>query len=362
MASYQSDRKTSRGVLMIKKVTSLLEDAIRQRIFPGCAIAIIEENKKDVLTFGKYTYDSSALPVNENSIFDVASITKAIPVSSLALKLIELNKLNLDEPMVNFIPEYNGNYRTEIKVCHLLTQTLSFSFRLSECKNNPPDQILNCILNANLQAKPGQFYSYANATSILLGMVIERSSGLSLESAAKQYFFDPLEMDHTSFYPENFDRSCIVPTEIDKWRNGIVQGEVHDESAWALRPMVVGSAGLFSTIRDLSNFAQMLINEGNYRNNSILNKDTIKSIYQNQYSDSESSIGLGWELNQPETMGQQFSKCVFGKTGFTGCSIAISPLKKRAYIMLSNYLYPERRKDRSSINQIRRKLAEIILN
>lgn len=347
---------------MIKKVTSLLEDAVKQRIFPGCAAAIIEENKKTVLTFGRYTYGVDSLSVNENSVFDVASITKAIPVSSLALKLIELNKLNLDEPMVSFIPEYNGNYRTEIKVCHLLTQTLSFSFRLSECKNNTPDQILNCILNADLKEKPGKFYSYANATSILLGMVIERCSGLSLESAARMYFFDPLEMDHTSFYPEKFDRSCIVPTEIDKWRNGIVQGEVHDESAWALRPMIVGSAGLFSTIKDLSNFAQMLINEGNYHNTSIFDKDTIKSIYQNKYSNSESSIGLGWELNQPETMGEQLSKCVFGKTGFTGCSIAVNPLKKTAYILLSNYLYPERRKDRSEINQIRRKIAEMILN
>jgi CubicO group peptidase (beta-lactamase class C family) len=226
-----------------------------------------------------------------------------------------------------------------------------------------PHEIIKCIMNAQLLSKPGSIFSYANATSILLGMVVERCSSLSLEVIAQKYLFGPLKMNSTSFYPERFCKECIVPTEVDSWRERTVQGEVHDESAWALRPMVVGSAGLFSTIVDLSNFLEMLVGNGSWKGTQIFQKETVLAMHTNQLPiENKKYTGLGWELNQPQTMGAVGDQNVFGKTGFTGCSIAVSPLKQAGYILLSNHLYPKRRENRDEINSVRRTLAEIVLN
>ena len=344
-------------------VKRYLEKAIYEKVFPGCACAIVKTEKTEIITLGRYSYDSDSRLIDEHSVFDVASITKAIPVSSLALKLLELGSLKLTDTLIDFLPEYNGNYREQITVHHLLTQTLSFSFRLSECKSKPPSEILDCIMNAKLQDEPGRSCNYANATSILLGMVIERCSGMKLEEAAVKYFFDPLAMNKTCFHPEKFDKQFIVPTEIDPWRNRLVQGEVHDESAWAMRPLIVGSAGLFSTIADLSKFAEMLINDGTSKDCQIFKPETIRCMYQNQFlNETDKYTGLGWELNQYETMGKQTCVSVFGKTGFTGCSIAINPDSRTGYILLSNYLFPRRKENRTAINIVRRALAEMVLN
>lgn len=348
---------------MREAIKNCLLNAVEKKVFPGCAVAIVENSKKELFTIGNHTYEPESRVVNENSVFDVASITKAIPVSSLALKLIELGKLRLTDPIINFIPEFHGNYRDKITVHHLLTQTLNFAFRLSDCKKMKPQEIIECIMSAQLQGEPGSTFSYANATSILLGLVVERCSSMNLEHIAQKYLFSPLEMNSTSFYPEKFCKESIVPTEVDSWRQRTVQGEVHDESAWALRPMVVGSAGLFTTIADLSNFLEMLVENGLWKGNRILNEETVLAMHTNQLPfESKKYTGLGWELNQPQTMGVQSDPNVFGKTGFTGCSIAVSPLKHAGYILLSNHLYPKRRENRDEINSVRRSLAEIVLN
>jgi CubicO group peptidase (beta-lactamase class C family) len=127
--------------------------------------------------------------------------------------------------------------------------------------------------------------------------------------------------------------------------------------------MIVGSAGLFSTIVDLSNFLEMLVSNGQWKGKRIFREDTVLSMHTNQLpSESKNCTGLGWELNQPQTMGMQSDLNVFGKTGFTGCSIAVSASNNAGYLLLSNYLYPKRRENRDAINSVRRSLAKIVLN
>jgi CubicO group peptidase (beta-lactamase class C family) len=185
-------------------IKNCLLNAVDKKVFPGCAVAIVRNGQKEFFFFGNHTYEKKSPVVDGNSIFDVASLTKAIPVSCLALKLIELKKLRLNDSIINFLPEFKGSYRENITVHHLLTQTLSFTFRLSDCKEMRPQEIIECIMNAQLQAEPGSTVAYANATSILLGMVIERCSSMDLEVIAQKYLFGPLEMNSTSFYPEKF--------------------------------------------------------------------------------------------------------------------------------------------------------------
>lgn len=344
-------------------IDSIITDAIDRKVFTGCTVATVCNGEVEKYAYGRYTYDNDSAPVNIDSIFDVASITKAIPVSSLALILIENGVLDLNDKMIRYVPEFNGSFRENITIWHLLTQTLHFNFRLFDCKSMPAAEIVKSIMNADLMSPPGSVSSYANATSILLGFVIERCTGQDLEILARKYFFEPMSMNATTFHPEIFPKERCVPTEVDKWRGRIIQGEVHDESAWALRPIIVGSAGLFSSISDLSKFLEMLVNKGTFRGKQIFKEDTVAKMYTNQLTEGQDGqTGLGWELNQQQSMGDICKEgSVFGKTGFTGCSIAVNPDTKSGYILLSNHLYPNRAPDRGRINEIRRSIAGAVL-
>lgn len=335
---------------MKDKIRRVLQDAVENKVFPGCVVGVVWKNgKRIVVPFGNFTYDKNSPQIQKDSIFDVASITKSIPTSSLALRLIDQRKLSLDDKVIDFIPKLQCNFKDEIKIRHLLTQTLDFQTKdnlpLSSYKEKSSDQLLNIVLMSNLKSKPGTTVRYFNTTSILLGIVIERVARSKLDVLADREFFIPLRMSRTTFHPEKFNTSGIVPTEIDdKWRKRILQGEVHDESAFALRPRVVGSAGLFSTVPDLLNFIESI---------------HLRGVESNHLGGDSS---FGWEINQPRYMGTYASKKTIGKTGFTGC-VVICDLEKGIGIgMLSNHTFPKRQNNPSIINGVRRDIANIVFS
>lgn len=340
-----------------------IEKAINERVFPGCVVGFVLKNgERCILPFGRHTYSQNARPIRENSIFDVASITKSIPTSSAALKLIDESRLKIDDKLIRFLPEFGGRYREMIKIGHLLTHTLDFRFKLSEHKEKPPQNIINIILNADFNSAPGTSFSLSNGASILLGMVVERISGRSLDLLAEDYFFSPLEMHQTTFSPlRKFDKDEIVPSEFDLWRDRVIQGEIHDESASVLsKIMVPGSAGLFSTAPDLLTFLEMLLNEGALKGKTYFSKQTINLIHSNQLNLMGEFTGLGWELYRPRYMGDHCSVKTFGKTGFTGCVCICDIVRGVGITHLSNFTYPRRKSDKESINSVRRDIADII--
>jgi CubicO group peptidase (beta-lactamase class C family) len=383
----------------VEKIREYLLAAIGRRVFPGCALGWVEDARESIITLGRYTYDEGAAAVTEKSLFDCASVTKAIPVSALALWMIDRKAFGLDDSLVDFVPEYRGSFRESITVKHLLTHTLDFDFRLSECKGYTPEKLLDAILNVKMKTAPGEKFCYANATSILLGMLIEKASGKPLHVLAKEVFFDPLGMSDTTFYPEintvdscsnskidnndsvatclnsrindndvvatclnsNIDNNNIVatcvPTEVDDWRGRAICGEVHDESAWTLRKiMTVGSAGMFSTVSDLLKFVRMLIDGWE----PFFSPKTIEAMHTNQIPNINGQCtGLGWELNQPY-MGTNRTASTFGKTGFTGCAVIIDRPQKRGLVLLSNYTWPKRKPNRDLINEVRANIADLV--
>lgn len=331
---------------MKQAIKEIVLQAIDEKFFPGCVIGIIKQGKRIVLPFGKYSYEDDARPMQADSIFDIASITKSIPTSSLALLLIDRGKMRLDDKLISFVPEFQNPDREQVVIWHLLTHTLDFDLTLSLEKDKKPDAILQRIFTARFKSKPGTKYAYVNATSILLGFVVERISKMPLDVLAKQEFFDPFDMQQTSFRPKHPED--VVPTEIDPWRGRLIQGEVHDESAYALsKKYTVGSAGLFSTVPDLLSFLEMLLHRGVYKGKKYFSSRMIEKMYTNQLETLGQSAGLGWELNQPRFMGKHSNKQAFGKTGFTGCSVVCDPIKEVAYAILSNYTYPKRKPEKT---------------
>lgn len=348
---------------MESKLVSIIEEAIEKKVFPGCVLGYLSRGEMNVLPFGKLTYEENAVKVHENTIYDVASLTKAIPTSSLALYFLDQKKLALNDLLSQYLPEYKGEYRDTITIWHLLTHSVAFDLRLSLLKQYSSDEIFHQLLTLKVLSKPGTTFSYSNASSILLSVILERVGGKSIDLLAEDIFFQPLDMTHTSFHPTQFGRDDIAPSEIDSWREREVRGEVHDESAFILREkMVVGSAGLFSTAGDLLQFMKMLLSGGKTDYKTFFSQEILEMMTTDQLSKLRDTTGLGWELSQRWYMGKNSTERTFGKTGFTGCHIAADIGLQKAVVLLSNSTYPNRPRDKEGINKVRRAVTESVFS
>lgn len=350
-------------LINLGKIRERMEQAIAERIFPGCAFGAVVGGQKHFITLGKHTYKPDSPQVTKDSVFDVASVTKSVPTASLALFLIDNGKLGLYDKVIEYVPELQNAHREDVTIWHLLTHTLDFGeMYLSRQKDKSPQEILQFIFSREFFSKPGEKYWYMNATSVLLGLVIERVAGKPLDVLADEIFFHPLKMTRTTFRPSVFERSEVVPTEEDEWRGGLVHGSVHDESAYILqKSFIPGHAGLFSTASDLLIFLQMLLEGGRHEGKTFFSKKILARMFTNQLEALGESAGLGWELNQQFFMGGKALEHTFGKTGFTGCVVVGDIDKKIAYCLLSNAVHPKRDANRDPLNQVRRDIAELIL-
>ncbi len=337
--------------------------AIEERVFPGCVVgAIAVDGSEAIVCAGAHTYAPDSPRMGPGSIFDVASVTKVVPTATLALRQIDTARLSLDEPAVRYVPELTGRWADELLVRHLLTHTVDFGLQCSALRELPPVQLLHAIVSAGLRSPPGTTFAVTNATSIVLGLLVERcAGGHSMDTLATREIFEPLGMSDSQFSPPAVHRDRIVPTEVDSWRGGPVRGQVHDESAWQLtKIMSPGSAGLFSTASDLIRFLHVVLSNGAHKGVRLLSSRLMQQVRTNQIAHLGQSTGLGWELNQPRFMGR-YAHGTIGKTGFTGCLIACNHQRGRGFVMLSNCTWPSRPADRSKIDQVRRDVADMLL-
>jgi len=344
----------------LESIKKRLYRAIEEKVFPGFAVGFYdEESGPAIFCGGHYTYERNR-EMTAGSLFDVASVTKSIPVSTLTLQLLDSERISLDSHIHKVIPELKTSWSEMITLRHLLTHTLDFGIRLSTLKDDTPETLLQKILTAQLKCKPGTTFFYSNATSIILGIFLERILKMPLYRAAEQYLFSPLGMSESTFFPlKKTAREYIVPTEIDAWRGRVVQGEIHDESAWRLAEiMQAGSAGLFSTVTDLLRFTSCMVTGGSYKHKRILSRDMVNKIPENYIASIGESAGLGWEFNQPRYMGKNSAE-IFGKTGFTGCVVMINLIRRKSLVLLSNYTFPHRKKNADRINEVRRDIADL---
>jgi len=343
-------------------VTCIAEQSVAQRVFPGCVIGLADRSgAQAILHIGHLTYDGDSPAVSTDTVYDAASLTKVVPTSTLALMALDQGRLALGSRVREFVPELGGPYRDAITVHHLLSHTLDFGFALSSLKDLPGQQLLDRILAAPLRAAPGTRFVYGNATSILLGLVVERVLGDRLDALAKRLVLGPLAMRESRLGripAEVLQRTA--PSEDDPWRGRAIRGETHDESAWRLGEMMTpGSAGLFTTVPDLLRFLRMVLAGGALDGCRVLGEATVSRIAENQIPHLALCTGLGWEMGQTEWMGSR-AEGLIGKTGFTGCAVMADLHSGRGLVMLSNWTWPRRRAGRAEIDQVRRQVAEAV--
>ncbi|HDK27699.1 MAG TPA: hypothetical protein ENG48_11520 [Candidatus Atribacteria bacterium] len=348
----------------VEKIDQFIQQEIKKNTFPGVVLGIVNDNK--ILykkSFGYAQLEPDKIKMKDNTIFDLASLTKVMATTIAVMQLIEKGKINLESYIKHFYPRLPDE-KKEISIFHLLTHTSGFPaiIRLWNQGLNYEEKI-NCVLDNPLETKVGEKIIYSDLNFILLGDLIWRITGQRIDKYANQHIFQPLGMAMTTFNPlksfPNMKKNDYAATEMCKWRNRVIVGEVHDENADSFNG-VSGHAGLFSTINDLCIFLQMLLNDGIYRGIRVLSSGSIKLMGKDWTSNLNNHRGLGWDLikNSHSSGGVLFSEKSFGHTGFTGTSIWVDPKSKIGVGLLTNRVHPTR--ENTKIISFRPRLHNLI--
>ncbi|MEJ2193947.1 MAG: serine hydrolase [Ignavibacteriaceae bacterium] len=327
-----------------KEVNKILLEAIENRAFPGTEVLVSKNNRIIYeMAFGHLTYDENSALVSNETIYDIASLTKVIATTTCAMICYDRKLFNLDDPVAKYLPEFAVNKKENITIKNLLLHNSGLpAFRRYYDKYNSAEEVFNDIISLELDYKTGTKTVYSDLGIIILGKLIEVATGKKLDQFCEEEIFRPLQMNNTLFNPPDSLKYRIAPTEYDNyWRNRLVWGTVHDENA-SLLDGVAGHAGLFSTAEDISHLLQMLINGGIYKGNRIINSETIQLFTTR--SSTNSTRALGWDTKSKygSSAGDLFDLSSFGHTGFTGTSIWVEPTRKLFVIFLTNRVYPTR--------------------
>lgn len=342
------------------RLDSIINAAIADGASPGISVAVGRNGHIAFMKgYGHIDWNQPGSPaVDTNTLFDLASLTKVIATTTVAMILEQSGQLDIDRTVSSYLPEFNSAEKAGITVRQLLTHSgglEAFAPLYNTARGR--EQYLAQINARALEYQPGTRMIYSDWDMILLQLVMERITGKTLDVLAAEKVFTPLGMTDTQFHPPFTLRPRMVPTQVDSMRGGLLWGSVHDENAYAIGG-VAGHAGLFSTARDLAVFSMMLLNGGEGINGvRILKPPTIARWTARQ--GKESTRTLGWDSpDGGSSAGQFFSPWSFGHTGFTGTSIWIDPGKDLFVVLLTSRVNPSRNNNKHI--PLRRDIADAV--
>ena len=307
---------------------------------------------------GSLDWKPSPVP-DENTMWDMASLTKVVGMTTAVMQLTEAGRVNLDAPVQRYVAEFQGPNKEQVTVRHLLTHTSGMpAWRPLYKETTSPEAARALAVATALDTLPGVRMVYSDLGAIILGQIVERVSGEKLDEYLARHVFGPLGMTSTRYRPGADVRPRVAPTEYDSWRQRQIRGEVHDENAFALGG-VSGHAGLFSTAHDVARFCRMYLNGGTLGGVRIVKPETIRRFIAVQDS-TLSNRALGWETpNGSNSAGHLLTRPAFGHTGFTGTSIWVDPSRDLFVILLTNRVNPTRQNLR--IGGVRTALADVVV-
>jgi uncharacterized protein YbbC (DUF1343 family)/CubicO group peptidase (beta-lactamase class C family) len=320
-------------------VDQLVQEQIANQAITG-AVLLVGHNGGIVhqKAFGLRATTPKAEPMTVDTIFDLASLTKVVATAPSVMRLVQYGQIRLDEPVAHYIPEFGMNGKEAVTVRQLLTH---YSGLRPDIDLNPPWEGLEAALRLaheeKLQAPQGSVFIYSDTNFIVLGELVQRVSGLSLDKYADVHIFQPLGMKHTGFLPPTQWRDKIAETYAPDRSPQIQRGVVHDPRAWRMGG-VAGHAGVFSTAGDLALYAQALISR-----KGILDGDIIEKMTTPQQPPNATEVrGLGWDIDSSfsSNRGALLPVGSFGHTGFTGTSMWIDPYTNTYVILLTNSVRP----------------------
>ena len=331
---------------------SILAKAIECRAFPACSIAITHRGELVAQkAFGRFTYDASSPEVTTASIFDLASVTKVVATTAMAMILYERGVLDLETPVTSIVPEFASAdaRRGDVTVRMLLAHSSGLpAYEKLFLQAQSRQDLLRLALAVELSADPATRAEYSDIGFIILGVALERLADEPLDTFCQREAFGPLAMTHTTFNPAKALREGIPPSADDRtFRHRTIQGEVQDENANVLGG-VAPHAGLFSTADDLALFAHAMLN-GGY---PILRPETVNLFTHRESAPESTSRALGWDTpSAPSQSGKYFGPRSFGHLGYTGTSLWIDPDRQLSITLLTNRTWPDCKNE--AIKQVR---------
>ncbi len=333
-------------------MASLLEDAVARRVFPGAALVVARDGRVALgRGFGRLTYAPDAAPVDLDTVYDLASLTKVIATTTLAMRLFEAGQLDLDAPASAYLPAFAAAGKAAVTVRDLLAHCSGLPagfpggfLAYSKARGLPSDRtaIVAEVCATGLECPPRTRAIYTDLGAIALGAIVESVAGDRLDRLAASQIFGPLGMGATRYLPPAEWLPRIAPTEMKPERGQVIHGEVHDECAWAMGG-VSGHAGLFGSARDLAVFGQALLEGGTLAGRRIVGSETLAEFVRPDGRVPGSDRALGWQVASPEnSAGPDLSSEAYGHTGFTGTSLWVDPPRRLVVVLLSNRVHPTR--------------------
>ncbi len=361
----------------LANIDSIVNDAIAKKAMPGCVVLVAKDG--DIIfrkAYGHYTYDQTEA-VKENSVYDLASVTKVAATTLAIMKLAENGQIDIHKKLSDYLPWVKGSNKEDILIEKILLHEaglvpyIPFFKETLDAEGKPlnniyaghsskafPGRVANNLYINNYwidsmyrkilksPVGPPAKYVYSDIDFILLGKLVETVSGKRLDEYVRTEFYEPMGLESIGYSPlTRFPINQIAPTENEKtFRSQLLRGDVHDPGA-AMFGSPTGHAGLFSDATDMAAILQMLLNGGSYNGNQYLKKETIDLF--TAYHSNISRRGYGFDkpekdnATRPEPYpAKSASALTFGHTGYTGTCVWADPQSKLIFVFLSNRVYP----------------------
>ncbi|WP_329110977.1 beta-lactamase family protein [Micromonospora sp. NBC_01699] len=332
--------------------------------FPGAVALVLVDGKTTVhtavgeaLRYGagpKLLPAGQRVPMRPDSIFDLASVTK-VYTAILLLQQVDRGRVDLDAPVVEYLPEFTGTGKPAITVAMLLTHTggLPVGAKVTGLPDNTARWKAVMTTPLVSGATPGDTFRYSSVGLMVAGKIVEKVTGQRLDQALRTNLSGPLGLRDTGFVPNGWlsataKSTRLVATDARSSR-GLLRGTVHDDVANHLGG-IAGHAGIFATAADLAAIGQLLLDGGTYRGKRILAETTVRRMLTNanagkpavdpERPNRTSAHGLGVVLDQPWFMGRLAGPRTFGHTGFAGPSLVVDPGRRLVLALLTNRAHP----------------------
>ena len=394
---YSILKKINISPKILYKIDSIALNGINEKAYPGCQILAAKDGKIFYQkTFGYHTYEN-IIPVKNNDIYDLASLTKVVATTLAIMKLYDQGKIDINAQLGKYLPCLAGTNKEHIIIKDIMThqarleswipfyentivncklndsvysksKSSLFPYRVADSiyiRKDYPDTIISKIIKTHLYKKTK--YKYSDMGFYLLMKVVESISGETLDNYVKNNFYKPMALNTICYEPRKyFPLSRIVPTENDIiFRHQLIHGDVHDPGA-AMMGGVCGHAGLFSDAYDLAMLMQMLLQNGTYKGHRYINEATVKMFTKYQFPENDNRRGLGFD--KPIIKGEGGPACKsasensFGHSGFTGTYIWADPDENLVFIFLSNRVYPDASNRKLLTMSTRTNIHQVIYN
>jgi beta-N-acetylhexosaminidase len=391
--------KANMDINCFKQIDSIANKGVEDKIYPGCQVLVAKDGKIVFnRSYGFLTYDNTS-KVNNNTIYDMASVSKVISTTLCVMKLYEQKKISLDDNISKYLPYLKHNKKGKLTIKELLshytllpatypfwTKTMKdgsfdmdiYAYNKQDDKDYVPvcdslyikksyKDVIRKTIAKNVPCDKEKHYVYSDLNFFLLADMVEKVTGTTIDNYVEKNFYTPMKLNHTYYNPLTKDKTLkdvIAPTENDTiFRKMQVRGNVHDPLA-ALCGGVCGNAGVFSNSEDVFRICQMLLNNGVLDSVRYLDSSTVAAFNHRYFQDENIRRALGFDKPLISSVSSHCSKYCssesFGHSGFTGTLIWVEPENNTVFVFLSNRVYPNASPNRLATSNIRTKIQDLI--